>query len=88
MSKNIQEVMNVIKTINNNPVAESTIWEDMQCLVLRQQTQQFLFKSMHNTYMIGNKWTHIQHHKNRAYCNICHSIKSMKHILLDCNSAA
>ena len=51
--------MNTIETINNHPVAKSTIWEDMQCPVLRQQTQQFLFKSMHNAYMIGNKWMHI-----------------------------
>ena len=78
----------MVETINNHPVAESKIWEDMQCPVLRQWTQQFLFKSMHNTYMIGNKWMHIQHHENRAYCNICHSIESMKHILLNCNSVA
>ena len=38
MNENVQEVMNVVETINNHPVAESKIWEDMQCPVLRQWT--------------------------------------------------
>ena len=37
--------------------------------------------------MIGNKRTHIQHHEDRAYCDVCQSIESMKHTLLDCDTA-
>ena len=42
--------------------------------------------AIHNTYMIGNKWSDIPRYEARVRCPMCKETESMQHILIDCHS--
>ncbi len=44
--------------------------------------------AIHNTYMIGNKWSDIPRYEARVRCSMCKETESMQHILIDCHSIA
>ena len=50
------------------------------------RAQQFLFKVIHNTPMVGSVWSNIPGHKERGKCSICNTIESMEHILTTCKA--
>ncbi|KAH9976482.1 ribonuclease H-like domain-containing protein [Russula compacta] len=85
---NLQITKAAIESIRGTKETDATIWNDLRKPVLRFRVQQFLFKSMHNAYMIGDKWNHIPNFDMRAACAICGETESMQHILTGCNSIA
>ncbi|KAH9963408.1 hypothetical protein BJV74DRAFT_799729 [Russula compacta] len=84
---NISEASRVIGVINSTYEAAKTIWMDLKKLALRYRVQQFLFKVMHNAFLIGNIWNAMQGHQDRARCTACNDIESMAHILLNCHAS-
>ncbi|KAH9967101.1 hypothetical protein BJV74DRAFT_785242 [Russula compacta] len=52
----------------------------------RIRVQQFLYKALHNAFVIGHKWSRIPNFEMRAQCSICGEIESMQHRLLECNA--
>ena len=42
----------------------------------------------HQTFMIGEAWTNVRNLENRQFCSTCNQLKTMSHILLECNANA
>lgn len=64
--------------------SDEAIWKGIRKRTIRLRVQQFLFKAIHNTPMIGDKWSHIQGYEGRGVCNQCGTLEDMSHILLTC----
>ena len=86
-SDNIRLVMEAIERYTGSAETEATIWLSIRNAPIRPKISQFLFKSMHGVYMIGNFWTHIQAIADRGLCTTCGVIESMDHILIHCRAA-
>lgn len=52
--------------------------------ILRPRVQQFLYKTIHKAYMIGDKWRDVPGFQQRQICDTCKKVESMRHILLEC----
>lgn len=85
---NLQRTKAALEGINGTQETDATIWRNTRNSVIGLRVQQFLFKSMHHAYMIGNKWNTYLNLVARANCTICGEIESMQHILLECNATA
>ena len=58
--ENIQKAREAIGRINGSQETDATIWKDIRKPIIRTRIQQFLYKTMHQAYMIGDKWNSIQ----------------------------
>ena len=85
-SENVRETVRVIGKVNRTQETEGTVWLDLKNTVIRHRVQQFLFKMMHNVYIIGKVWNGIQCFQDRAKCTFCNKTESMSHILLECQT--
>jgi hypothetical protein len=62
------------------------IWKSIRKRSIRLRVQQFLFKAIHNTPMIGEKWANIPGYEQRGQCATCRTAENMNHIILTCNA--
>ncbi|KAH9051854.1 ribonuclease H-like protein [Lactarius vividus] len=62
------------------------IWRSIRKDTIHTRVQQFLFKAMHNTLMIGDVWFKIPGFKHRGMCTTCDTTETMEHILLACHA--
>ncbi len=63
---------------------EATIWRSLRKPIIKPLIQQFLYKTMHGTHMIGEYWRNIASHEHRETCETCNTTESMDHILTKC----
>ena len=84
--ENLQTTREALEQLNGTKETNPTIWIGMRKPILRTRVQQFLYKSMHKAYMIGDKWIGIPSYEDRAKCLICQRRESMEHILLECTN--
>ncbi len=77
-----------MEQISGTKETDTTIWKSTRKRAIRKRVQQFLFKTIHNAYMIGYKWSNIPGFEARASCPMCKETESMRHILIDCYSIA
>ena len=84
--ENIGEARRAIAMINKSQETAETIWTNLKKPVLRHRVQQFLFKAMHNAYIIGSVWNEIPDHQDWVVCTACNKTESMWHILLNCQT--
>ena len=84
----LRKTRKVIEEFNRTREMDTTIWKSLRKLVFRPCVQQFLYKTMHKAYKIGNKWNNVPGYRERAICSECERMESMQHILLKCNRTA
>ena len=84
----IQETRSAIEEINKTQETTATIWISVKRKILRPRVQQFIYKTIHKVFMIGDRWRGIRGYEQRQMCTICNEEESMKHILLECNTDA
>jgi hypothetical protein len=65
---------------------DETLWKGLRKKVLRTRVKQFLYKTMHQAYMVGSIWRHIPGYEQRQFCAICNAADSMTHIQTECNA--
>ena len=75
---------NAIEESNGTRETTATIWNSLRRPVLRPRVQQFLYKTIHKAYMIGDRWSDVRGHEQRQLCRTCNRTESMQHILLEC----
>ncbi|KAK7037502.1 hypothetical protein VNI00_010994 [Paramarasmius palmivorus] len=67
-----------------------SIWRSIRHKDFSKKTQQFLWRIIHEAYMLADKWLRdnfSEELKERAYCTICSGkLETMEHILTECES--
>jgi len=83
---NIQLTREAIKRFTGSKETDATIWLNIRKAPIRPKIHQFLFKTMHEVFKIGDYWTCIPKVADRSQCTICGTTESMSHILTHCRS--
>ncbi|KAJ7628043.1 hypothetical protein DFH06DRAFT_1006518 [Mycena polygramma] len=67
---------------------EARIWKSLQHRDFSREVRQFMWKMMHDAFMVGNKWErgNKPEFHARSECLYCKEIESMEHILCECSS--
>jgi len=81
---NIQLTREAINQTLGTRETEATIWRNLRKPIIKPIIQQFLYKTMHGTHMIGKYWRNISRHEHREECTTCNTTESMEHILTTC----
>jgi ribonuclease HI len=84
--RNLETAKQAIRNFNNLHKTDSSIWNNTRKKSIRPKVQQFLFKSLHNTYMISSFWSHIPGYKTRGQCQLCQTTEDLNHILTQCSA--
>ncbi|KAJ7616193.1 hypothetical protein DFH06DRAFT_1013144 [Mycena polygramma] len=67
---------------------EARIWKSLQHRDFSREVRQFMWKTMHDAFMVGNKWDRGKkpEFQERSECIHCKEIESMEHIICECSS--
>ena len=85
-TRNLQQTRDAVRDYCGTQETNETIWHSLRKRVLRTRVQQFLYKTMHNVYMVGSTWRHVRGAEERQFCTICRVEDSMEHILTECDT--
>lgn len=85
-NRNIDLAREAIKTVSGALETTGTIWKSIRKRSIRLRVQQFLFKAIHNTPMIGDFWFNIEGYHLRGMCVPCEAVENMDHILTTCGA--
>ncbi|KAJ7233327.1 hypothetical protein C8J57DRAFT_1090633 [Mycena rebaudengoi] len=53
---------------------------------MQRLTREFFWKCIHNTFRVGDFWTHIDTLEMRERCNVCNIPESLEHTALECDA--
>jgi predicted transcriptional regulator len=82
--RNIQLTCTAIKRIMSKLETDGVIWNNTRKKTVRPLIQQFLYKTIHSTHMVGKYWRNINGYEERETCTACNEMESMSHILMQC----
>lgn len=85
---NLQHTREAVRDYCGTHETNETIWQSLWKRALRTRVKQFLYKMMHEVYMVGPSWKHIPDFEQRQTCTICNIEENMEHILTEYNSPA
>jgi hypothetical protein len=77
-------VRNAIHLYTGAWETDESVWKSIRKCTIHLRVQQFLFKAVHNTPMIGEVWMNILGYEQRGNCQTCNMMENMSHILLTC----
>ena len=86
--ENLQIIRRAIENINGTKETDATIWAGVRKPIIQTRVRQFLYKTIHQAYKIGEKWIGIPNGEQKALCTKCRQTESMQHILLQCQHDA
>ena len=85
--RNITEIQNETKNeVGTRPTKEK-VWLATKHTDFTHKTRDFIWKSVQNSYKIGNYWTHIDGYQERGICPLCDEVEDMDHILNRCKAS-
>jgi ribonuclease HI len=84
--RNLDLTREAIRRHTDELEPDATIWSNLRRKAFRPRVRQFLYKSMHSTYKIGNFWSNIPDNEHRQLCQTCNITETMEHILTRCTS--
>ncbi|KAI1791996.1 hypothetical protein LXA43DRAFT_888323, partial [Ganoderma leucocontextum] len=70
-------------------VPDKSIWKGLRKNTITREARQFMWRTMHDGYMVGTHWMRSNMSdelKARATCKVCNEIDSMDHILFECKA--
>jgi hypothetical protein len=85
--QNLQQIKLDLLNLNKTKETSENIWKDIRRPLFHPKVQQFLFKAIHDAFKIGKYWGNIPDCEYRQWCASCHTMETMQHILVDCESA-
>ena len=85
-NRNIALAREAIKEYTGHYETDKSIWNSIRKRTIRIRVQQFLYKAIHSTQMVGEVWLNIQGYHQRASCAPCGTFENMSHILLSCTT--
>ena len=84
--QNLELTRIALATYQGTLETDEAIWQNLRKRTIRLRAQQFLYKAMHNTPMVGEVWTNIPGYEGRGTCGICNTTETMIHILTECTA--
>jgi len=82
--KNLNLTHIAIKRVTSESETNAAIWLNTWKSTIRPIIQQFPYKTMHRTHLIGKYWRNINGYKEQEQCATCNETESMNHIMTHC----
>ena len=82
--ENLQLSRAAIKRITGDVETNAAIWQGTRRKVIKPIIQQFLYRTLHGTHLVGKYWRNINGYEGREWCTTCNDTESMSHILTQC----
>ncbi|KAI0302476.1 ribonuclease H-like protein, partial [Russula brevipes] len=82
----LQSIQDAVQQYTGTLETHEAIWESTRKPVFRRRVTQYMYKTIHNAYLIGRYWTHIPGSQDRHRCTTCGQTESMEHILTQCTA--
>ncbi|KAH7909128.1 ribonuclease H-like protein, partial [Hygrophoropsis aurantiaca] len=77
-----------IEELTGSVETDASLWKACRHEDLTQPVKQFLYKSLHGAFKIGEFWNGIPNYEQRSRCPICtEETESMEHILTECEKS-
>ena len=83
--RNLRSMCIAIKRVTGSLETNAAIWKNIRKTTIQPLIQQFLYRTMHGTHLVGKYWQHINRYEARETCTMCNETESMSHILTQCN---
>ena len=85
----IEKVCERAEEIHGKTLNEAKIWKGTRHRDLARTTRYFLWMTMHDAYMVGDKWlrpSFTAEFQERSECRHCRKTETMEHILTECEA--
>jgi hypothetical protein len=83
---NLDRVRCSIQEISNYTPTDQKIWRSIRSTTFQRLTREFFWKCIHNTFRVGDFWTHIDTLQVRGRCHSCDVPETLEHLALECNA--
>lgn len=86
---NLDRIMSGIEAAFGTHPFEATIWTSIRSRHVSRQASQYMWKAIHDGYMIGTHWKRpnmSDELQMRATCATCGECETMSHIIFECDS--
>ncbi|KAJ7214163.1 hypothetical protein B0H12DRAFT_999566, partial [Mycena haematopus] len=81
---NLDRVRCSVEELSGYTPSDEAIWKSIRSVTLQRLHREFLWKSIHNTFRVGDFWLHINTMEFRHECHTCGVSESLEHIALEC----
>ena len=85
--RNIGLAREAVTQYTGNEETDATIWTNIRRKAIRPKIRQFIYKTMHDVFKVGNYWARIQVVAECRLCTACGEAESMNHILIQCQNS-
>ncbi len=86
---NMKKILDDLKVSFGKEMAPHMIWTSLRGKHISRECRQFLWMSIHDGYMVGDKWLRPKMSdelRARAPCGTCGDLETMEHILFNCRA--
>ncbi|KAM5543386.1 hypothetical protein V8D89_002971 [Ganoderma adspersum] len=87
---NIKKIADGLQSAFGISIREETIWSSLSSRHLSRECRQFMWKTIHDGFMVGSHWLRPKMSDDlqaRAKCKVCaNSVETMDHILFECEA--
>ena len=86
---NIRKILDGLKSELDIALTEAQVWTSLKGKHLTRECRQFVWMTIHDGYMVGDKWLRDKMSdelRARAPCQMCGVIETMEHILFHCSA--
>jgi hypothetical protein len=83
---NLDRIRCSVQEISKYTPSDEMIWKSIRSVTLQRLTREFFWKSIHNTFRVGDFWLHIDTLETRGQCHVCKVPESLEHIALECDA--
>ncbi|KAJ7872702.1 hypothetical protein B0H13DRAFT_1633742 [Mycena leptocephala] len=83
---NLDRIRCSVAEISHYTPSDEAIWRSTRSVTLQRMTREFFWKCIHNTFRVGDFWSHIDTLEIRGRCHTCGVPESLEHIALECDA--
>jgi hypothetical protein len=83
---NLYRIRCAVEEISMYSPSDETIWRSVRSVTLQRLTREFLWKCIHNTFRVGDFYSHIDILEIRGRCHACEVPDTLEHIALECDA--
>ncbi|KAJ7269036.1 hypothetical protein C8J57DRAFT_947103, partial [Mycena rebaudengoi] len=81
---NLDRIRCSVEEVSGHTASDETIWKSVRSVTLQCLTREFYWKCIHNTFKVGDYWSHINTLESRGRCSVCDVTETLEHIALEC----
>jgi hypothetical protein len=83
---NLDRIRCSVEEISHYTPSDEAIWRSARSVTLQCMTREFFWKCIHNTFRVGDFWSHLDTIEIHGQYHTCGVPESLEHLALECNA--